>query len=314
MKLIIPDTHADTAVLTLRGHITPERMTQVALAAIRRTPALLQCRVDSLLEALTLCMEAGLEPDGRNAHLTAQGDAVRVIFDWKGLIALGRRCGVRAIHADVVCENDQFGVSYSGGADLAHQIDYKKPRGDVYAAYCYYIIDGDAEVAVMTLEDIERTRMDEAMSDPDNSALADLWERDWEGMAKRTVLYGASLHWPLDPAAAAVFKPMQVLIDPDETPAAAPMPGGGGGSDATTAFDESPPAQPRDEFMKPPEASPLEALRHFMTARHISEASMLDYLKEEGRIADFITRLADVPEPVIDDVVTSWVEMMEEEL
>jgi len=64
-----------------------------------------------------------------------------------------------------------------------------------------------------------------------------------------------------------------------------------------------------------PENTPqaLEKLRQFMQARNISEASMLDYLKEEGRIADSITHLTDVPAPAIEDIVTSWVEMMEEE-
>jgi hypothetical protein len=61
-----------------------------------------------------------------------------------------------------------------------------------------------------------------------------------------------------------------------------------------------------------PQATPLQALRHFMEARKISEGAMLDYLKEEGRIADFVSSLADVPVPVIEAVVDSWVDMMDE--
>lgn len=305
MKLIIPDINSkefrallvsdggDDQVLALRGYVTPERMTQVALAAIRRTPELLQCRVESLLEALTLCMEAGLEPDGRHAHLLAQGGAVRVLFDWKGLVALGRRHGVEAIHADVVCQRDHFGVVYEGGAKLTHEVDYKHPRGEVYAVYCYSIIEGEPDVEVMTREEVERARAVEVGAGADNQSLAQLWERDWAAMAKRAVVGRASLRWAV---------PASLLWPPagEETPPEHQAPHHANGSHNGNG------AQPR-------KAAPLETLKHFMEARKISEASMLDYLKEEGRIAGHITRLADVPGPVIEDVVTSWVEMMEEE-
>ena len=303
MKLIIPDTHSkefralltstgdgdNAAVLALRGYITPERMTQVALAAIRREPALLQCRVESLLEALTHCMEAGLEPDGRHAHLFAEGDTVRVVFDWKGLVAIGRRCGVEAIHADVVCQQDNFGVGYDGGAKLTHEIDYRNPRGDAYAAYCYYIIDGEPDVEVMTREEIEHGRAAELAAAPGNTPLAGLWEQDWPAMAKRAVVMRASLRWPGE---------MPALETPPSQPSTTPP------RDETNA--------PSANGEKEVPQGPLEKLLHFMRVRKISEASMLDYLKEEGRIADYITQLADVPEPVIEDVVSSWVGMMEE--
>jgi phage RecT family recombinase len=323
MKIIIPDTNSkefralltsdggDNGVLALRGYITPERMTQVALAAIRRTPALLQCRVESLLEALTLCMEAGLEPDGRNAHLLAQGDAVRVVFDWKGLVALGRRCGVEAIHADVVCGQDNFGVGYDGGARLTHEVDYKNPRGEVYAVYCYYIIEGDPDVEVMPLEEIERLRMAEVVTNPDNSALSDLWEQDWEGMAKRLVVSRALLRWPAVPAALSFPSGLYAPSSVGRNDAPFYEPGDGNASQNGEAPQHKVATQaPPPEAKNAPKG--LEALRHFMQARRISEESMLDYLKEEGRIADFITRLADVPEPVIEGVVSSWVDMMEE--
>jgi phage RecT family recombinase len=304
MKLIIPDTNnkefralltggGEEGVLTLRGYVTPERMTQVALAAIRRTPALLQCRVESLLEALTLCMEAGLEPDGRNAHLLAQGDTVRVVFDWKGLVALGRRRGVEAIHADVVCEHDNFGVGYDGGAKLTHKVDYRNPRGGPYAAYCYYIIEGEPDVEVMTREEIERERAAEAAASG-NCSLAQLWEQDWPAMAKRAVVARASLRWPVDIPVATGASTMAPAPPAKEAP-----------------HDESAHHHGMAQNGNAKQ-SPLETLKEFMTAREISEASMLDYLKEEGRIADFVTQLSEVPAPVIEDVVSTWVEMLGE--
>ncbi len=61
---------------------------------------------------------------------------------------------------------------------------------------------------------------------------------------------------------------------------------------------------------RPPDA--LRKLRFFMSAKGISEESMLDWLKEEGRIAGSVTRLSEVPGPVIEEVVVTWMEMTEE--
>ena len=290
MKLTLTDNATTTNSAPDNAIISPQRMTQAALAAIRRAPALLQCRVDSLLEALTLCMEAGLEPDGRHAHLLAEGGGVRVVFDWKGLVALGRRHGVEAIHADIVCANDQFSAGCDGGAKLNHQVDYRHPRGEAYAAYCYYILEGDPGIEIMTLAEIERERAAELAMQSADSALAQMWERDWQGMAKRAVIARAALRWPAPPVAA--------------------VPGSGfsvPGSSAPNQVAGEPEFSPEAR-----EVTQLQRLREFMRLREISEASMLDYLKEEGRIADHIASLDDVPEPVIDDIVTTWVEMTEE--
>ncbi len=321
MKLIIPDiTDKEFRALLSQtgesggaatsagcGYITPERMTQAALAAIRRAPELLQCRVESFLDALTLCMEAGLEPDGRHAHLFARGDtSVQVVFDWKGLVALGRRRGVEAIHADVVCEHDHFAIGYDGGAKLTHEIDYRTPRGDAYAAYCYYMLDGEPDIEVMTREEIERGRADELADSPGNASFAALWENDWPSMAKRAVVARAAQRWPGDlPSAAAACEVAGdgISVAPPEPPpqngthAGGHGKGGNGSSGACDCGGAVP---------------PLERLREYMRVRKISEESMLDYLKEEGRIAEHVSELGEVPAPVIEDVVTSWVEMVEE--
>ena len=182
--------------MVLPKHLTPDRMARVALTSILRTPALLQCSPESLLQAMMICSQVGLEPDGRNAHLIPFGDKVTVIFDYKGLVALARRNGVKGIHSDVVCENDIFDVSFDGGPKLTHKIDYRKPRGSVYAAYCYFMLDGEADVEVMQRDEIEaiRKRSRAGSSGP--------WVTDWNEMAKKTVLRRASKKWPLDPEAA----------------------------------------------------------------------------------------------------------------
>ena len=52
--------------MVLPKHLTADRMARVACTAILKTPKLAQCKTESLLQALMLCSQAGLEPDGRN--------------------------------------------------------------------------------------------------------------------------------------------------------------------------------------------------------------------------------------------------------
>ena len=91
----------------LPKHLTPERMTRVALTATMKNPKLLECTPESLMNALLVCSQAGLEPDGRLAHLIPYGNVVQVIFDYKGLVTLALRNGAETVYADKVCEFDE---------------------------------------------------------------------------------------------------------------------------------------------------------------------------------------------------------------
>ena len=134
--LIQSDQVKQQLAMVLPKHLTPERMARVACTAILKTPKLATCSPESLLQALMLCSQAGLEPDGRNAHLIPYGDQVQVIFDYKGLIALARRNGIANIATDVVCENDAFEWNRSAdGLHFKHQINWREPRGQMYAAF-----------------------------------------------------------------------------------------------------------------------------------------------------------------------------------
>ena len=96
----------------LPKHLTPDRMARVTLTAIIKTPALMNCTPESLLQAMMLCSQAGLEPDGRLAHLIPYGNVVTVIFDYKGLVTLALRNGAKAVYGDKVCETDTFTGSH----------------------------------------------------------------------------------------------------------------------------------------------------------------------------------------------------------
>ena len=101
----------------LPKHITGERMLRVMLTCFLKTPALAQCSRESLTQALMTCSQAGLEPDGRLAHLIPYGKVCQVIFDWTGLVALASRNGI-TVFPDVVYENDVFDAGVENGGQV----------------------------------------------------------------------------------------------------------------------------------------------------------------------------------------------------
>ena len=181
----------------LPKHITPERFIRVLMTATMKQPKLLECTQDSLFKGIFDCASLGLELDGRRAHLVPLRNNKKGIteanlwLDYKGIAELVMRSGlVSNIHADVVCENDTF--DYDRGELKAHKIDFKKPRGAMYAVYCIIRMkDGGEKVEVMGKEDVDRIRNASRGRDEDP------WRLHYNEQAKKTVFKRASKWVPL---------------------------------------------------------------------------------------------------------------------
>lgn len=183
----------------LPKHLTPDRFIRVACTTVMRTPKLAQCDQTSFLNAVLTLSQLGIEADGRRAHLIPFENRKRgvtecqLIIDYKGLAELAMRSGVvSCLHADVICENDEF--EYDAGQLKRHRINFKQPRGAVYAVYalCRFK-DGAEKCDVMTREDVEdiRKRSRAGNNGP--------WVTDWNEMAKKTVFRRLSKWLPLSP-------------------------------------------------------------------------------------------------------------------
>ncbi len=183
----------------LPKHLTPDRFIRVAVSALTRTPKLKECEPVSLFGALLTLSQLGIEPDGRRAHLIPFENRRRgcvecqLIIDYKGLAEMAMRSGVVSyLHADVVCDADIFEENM--GEIIAHKIDRRKPRGEVYAVYaiCKFK-DGTAKAEVMSSEEIEAIRK------RSKAGNAGPWITDWNEMAKKTVFRRLSKWLPLSP-------------------------------------------------------------------------------------------------------------------
>ena len=197
----------------LPKHLTPDRFIRVAVSTLTRTPKLKECEPVSLFGAMLTLSQLGIEPDGRRAHLIPFENRKRgvvecqLIVDYKGLAEMAMRSGVVSyLHADVVCDADIFEENM--GEIIAHKIDRRKPRGEVYAAYaiCKFK-DGTAKAEVMSSDEIEAIRK---RSKAGNSGP---WITDWNEMAKKTVFRRLSKWLPLSPE-------FRDAVEADDEPAA----------------------------------------------------------------------------------------------
>jgi recombination protein RecT len=151
----------------LPKHVDADRMLKLALGAMRTTPKLLNCNVESLMGAVVTCSTLGLEPNTPLGHAylipfenRQKGTTdVQIVFGYKGLIDLARRSGqIISIAAHEVCQNDEFHFSYGLDEKLIH-----KPaltgRGEPIAFYAVAkLVGGGYAFEVMGRDQIEEIR------------------------------------------------------------------------------------------------------------------------------------------------------------
>ncbi len=170
----------------LPKHMTPDRLTRVALTELRKTPKLMECDPLSFVGAIMLCAQLGLEPGGSLGHiyLLPYGKNVNPIIGYRGMIDLARRSGqVVSLSAHEVYKNDFFEFEFGLHEKLCHRPNMKEARGDLIAVYAIaHLVGGGHQIEVMAKTDVDaiRSRSKAAGSGP--------WVTDYAEMAKKTVL------------------------------------------------------------------------------------------------------------------------------
>lgn len=187
------DKLKDSWALVLPKVCTPDRFTRVALSCLRKNEKLLQAIQTkegqvSTAQAFMKCAELGIEPDGRRAYLIPYKNEVQLIIDYKGIAELAMRSGyISNIHADKVCENDDF--VYNVGTIEKHVINFKTERGKPYAYYAIVTFrDGTKKCEVMSLKEVDSIKeRSAAWSNYKKWGKTCPWNTDYDEMAKKTV-------------------------------------------------------------------------------------------------------------------------------
>lgn len=254
----------------LPRHMTPERMTRIALTELRKTPKLQQCNPASFLGAVVQCAQLGLEPGSSLGHayilpfdrrkkIAGQWQTVateaQVIIGYRGMIDLARRSGqIVSIDARAVYEGDAFECEFGLDSKLVHVPAWddpdrtSKPLRFVYAVA--KLKDGGVQFEVMSRAEVEAIR-GRAKSKDDGP-----WVTDFVPMALKTVIRRLFKYLPVsielqtaialdERSEAGISQDLSNIIDADAVtipdPDPEPEPTHGEGNDATTGATGSDP-------------------------------------------------------------------------
>ena len=169
----------------LPKHINSDRFVRIAITTIRQNPKLAQCNQESLLGALMISAQLGLEPGVLGqCYLIPYGRECQFQIGYKGMIELLRRSGqLKDIYAYSVYENDEFEMTYGLNRDLKHKPNLQD-RGNFIGCYCVAVLKDDARAfEYMTKEEIEAHGKKFSKTYGNGP-----WKTDFEAMAHKTVV------------------------------------------------------------------------------------------------------------------------------
>jgi len=187
MGMLQSDSMKSQFKMALPNTITPERFLRIAITAIRKTPKLSECNTPSLLGALMLSAQLGLEPNTPlgHAYLIPYGKECQFIIGYQGLLDLVYRSGiVKSLMVFDRCKNDDFDMQWGTHQDIKH-VPNDGDRGDVLGYYAVATMqDGLPIFCYMSISDIEKHRKQYSKDGGNYSP----WKTAYPEMCKKTVI------------------------------------------------------------------------------------------------------------------------------
>ncbi|HTD17842.1 MAG TPA: recombinase RecT [Chthoniobacterales bacterium] len=190
------------------------RFVQIGLNVIKRNEKLNQCTQASVLDCLLKLSQINLEPDGYHAHLVPFNNKIKwrddqgkwqerwelqaqLIIDYKGLVSVVRRDPMVAVlKGNVVYSKDQFTYDEGSERRFYHHPTFQARDKSNPIVFVYSFIkwkDGDWDVEILTVDEVERVRQ---MSRAKDSGP---WVDFWGEMAIKTAIRKLCKRLPLKP-------------------------------------------------------------------------------------------------------------------
>lgn len=202
------ETHKVDLARVLPPHLSVDRFFYQVRMAIAKQPKLANCTPASVLEAVRVAADLGLDPSGAlgSAWLVPYKDKCELIPGYRGLIDLACRSGfVKSANAWVINERDQWEAPLAGRVPKHRPFfpmpdDEQQDPGRVIGAWSRIKLNAlgdDIEVEVMTLRQLDAIRARSA------SVRAGKMDSPWftnpEEMYRKTVLRRLLKKAPLSP-------------------------------------------------------------------------------------------------------------------
>ena len=176
----------------LPKHVNSERFVRIAITTIRQNPKLVKCSQESLLGALMVSAQLGLEPGtlGQCYLIPFENKKAGTVecqfqIGYKGLIELLRRSGqLSDIYSYTVYENDDFNIEYGLSRTLTHKPNFDE-RGEIKGFYAVAILkDGAKAFEYMTKDEVVKHEEKYRKGSYKN----DVWNKNFEEMSQKTVV------------------------------------------------------------------------------------------------------------------------------
>lgn len=207
-SLIMSDAFKAQIVKAMPEAMSPDVLLRVATTTIQKTPKLLDCSPESLMQCVLECAQLGLLPDGilGQAYLVPYKATATLQIGYRGILELARRSNqIKFVVAEAVYDCDDFSISYAPKRTISHDpaIDDEHrgekekgkylPKGfrGVYALVLYK--DDTIDFEYLPLHKVERIRAgSQAGSSADGS-----WINHFEEMARKTAIRALGKRLPL---------------------------------------------------------------------------------------------------------------------
>jgi len=199
-------------------HLTPERLARLLVGEGRRNPKLFECEPESVVNAIMVSSQLGLEPGGALGHiyLIPYKRECTVIIGYKGLLELARRSGqVKRINAQVVYRDE-----YEKGLvkisveppTIEHAFsldDIDRDPKNIIAAYAVVEFkDGSKVQGVLTRADILKRKA------KGGNRRFSPWDSDFAAMARKSAIR-ALLNGGLVPLSSEIMNGISNIEDKD---------------------------------------------------------------------------------------------------
>lgn len=174
----------------LPKHLTPERITRIALTELRKVPKLQECDPLSFIAAIMQAAQLGLEPGILGScylipFYNSKLGKTECTFmpGYRGFLDLARRSGqIISLVARAVYSNDDFEYEYGLEERLYHKPTMDN-RGELIAVYAVALLkDGGRQFEVMSRAEIDQVR------NTSKSKNNGPWVEFYEEMAKKTAV------------------------------------------------------------------------------------------------------------------------------
>lgn len=169
----------------LPREVTAERFVRIVTTELRRTPALLDCQPESLLGAMMLSAQLGLEPGPLGlVYFVPFKRQVEFVVGYRGYLELALRSGmVKDVFAANVREGDEFDYVYGTQAKLSHRPMGADNEREIIASYAVARLrSGGAPFIVTYHDDWERARSASALGAKNLGP----WRDDRAAMIRKT--------------------------------------------------------------------------------------------------------------------------------